>query len=181
MKPGELVTAIELPNEDFSANYTYLKLRDRLSYAFALVSVAVALKIENGVIATARVALGGVAHKPWRRPEAEALLQGKPASLEHFAAAANALLEGAAGQGDNDFKIAVGASSVIVRALLPGGRGHPAVADRQAHRSRSSLSWTDPADESSSASATPRIDGGAKVTGKAPDTRPSTRHGRDSF
>ncbi len=88
LQPGELVTAIDLPAEDFARNYTYLKLRDRLSYAFALVSVAVALRMEDGVIAEARIALGGVAHKPWRRPEAEALLRGKPPSHAAFLAAA---------------------------------------------------------------------------------------------
>ena len=66
LKPGELVTGIDLPAEDFTQKYTYLKLRDRLSYAFALVSIAVAMRVEDGTISEARVALGGVAHKPWR-------------------------------------------------------------------------------------------------------------------
>ena len=122
--PGELVTAIDLPAEDFSANYTYLKLRDRLSYAFALVSVAVVMRIENGVIATARIALGGVAHKPWRKPEAEALLTGKPASNDTFLAAAGALLEGAVGQGGNTFKIEL-ARKAIVRALRQAAEATP--------------------------------------------------------
>jgi xanthine dehydrogenase YagS FAD-binding subunit len=71
LRAGELITAVELPASDFSENYTYLKVRDRLSYAFALVSVAAALRIEDGAIAEARLALGGVAHKPWRDREAE--------------------------------------------------------------------------------------------------------------
>ena len=124
LKTGELVTSIDLPKDDFSANYTYLKLRDRLSYAFALVSVAVALKIEGNVIADARVALGGVAHKPWRKPDAEALLRGKPASREAFASFADALLEGATGQGHNDFKIKL-AHRTIIRALDQAAAGTP--------------------------------------------------------
>jgi xanthine dehydrogenase YagS FAD-binding subunit len=86
LEPGDLVTAIELPAEDFSRNYTYLKLRDRLSYAFALVSVAVAMRLEDGVISQARVALGGVAHKPWRRPESESTLAGQLPSQAAFRA-----------------------------------------------------------------------------------------------
>ena len=124
LRPGELVTAIDLPDEDFSAHYTYLKLRDRLSYAFALVSVAAALRIEGGAIAEARIALGGVAHKPWRRKEAEALLRGKPPSAEGSQAAADALLEGAVGQGENDFKIGL-ARKAIARALRQAAEGTP--------------------------------------------------------
>ena len=124
LRPGELVTAIDLPDEDFSAHYTYLKLRDRLSYAFALVSVAAALRIEGGAIAEARIALGGVAHKPWRRKEAEALLRGKPPSPKGFQATADALLEGAVGQGENDFKIGL-ARKAIARALRQAAEGTP--------------------------------------------------------
>ncbi len=124
LQPGELVTAIDLPAEEFSTNYTYLKLRDRLSYAFALVSVAVALRLEDGVVAQARIALGGVAHKPWRKPEAEALLIGKPASQEAFLAAASELLQGAAGQGENDFKIDL-ARKAIVRGLRQAAEATP--------------------------------------------------------
>ncbi len=124
LKPGELVTAIDLPAEDFSTHYTYLKLRDRLSYAFALVSVAVALRIENGLIVAARIALGGVAHKPWRKPEAEAMLCGRPASQAAFLAAAAELLQGAVGQGENDFKIGL-ARKAIVRALRQAAAATP--------------------------------------------------------
>lgn len=117
LQPGELVTAIDLPAEDFSEHYTYLKLRDRLSYAFALVSVAAALRFDgDGRIEVARVALGGVAHKPWRVPEAEALLTGATPSDAIFAKAADRLLAGASGQGGNDFKIELGRRA-IVRAL----------------------------------------------------------------
>ena len=124
LQPGELVTAIDLPADGFAANYTYLKLRDRLSYAFALVSVAAALRIEGGAVTEARIALGGVAHKPWRRPEAEALLVGREPSHEAFLATANALLKGAVGQGDNSFKIDL-ARKAIVRALRQAAAATP--------------------------------------------------------
>ena len=81
----EIITAIELPAQGFAANHSYLKIRDRLSYAFALVSVAAALELDGGTIKEARLALGGVAHKPWRNPEAEAALRGQPADREAFA------------------------------------------------------------------------------------------------
>src|SRR5262249_22797715 len=95
MKPGEIVTAIELPAKGFAANWSYLKIRDRLSYAFALVSVAAALELDGGRIKEARVALGGVAHKPWRVAEAEAALRGQAADATAFAKAADPLLQGA--------------------------------------------------------------------------------------
>ena len=124
LRAGELVTAIDLPAEGFASNYTYLKLRDRLSYAFALVSVAVAMKMEDGEIAEARVALGGVAHKPWRVPEAEQLLRGERPGEDAFRAVAEALLKGAVGQGENDFKIGL-ARRAIVRALAQAAAGTP--------------------------------------------------------
>lgn len=125
LAPGELVTAIDLPAEGFADHYTYLKLRDRLSYAFALVSVAVGLTLDDdGVIRVARVALGGVAHKPWRSSEAEALLQGARPAEGVFRAAAEALLTGAVGQGGNDFKIEL-ARRAIVRALKQAADGTP--------------------------------------------------------
>ena len=124
LKPGELVTAIDLPGDDFSQNYTYLKLRDRLSYAFALVSVAVAMRIEGGRIADVRIALGGVAHKPWRRAEAEDALRNTAPSEGSFDTAAQALLAGAVGQGGNSFKIGL-AHKAIVRALGQAVAGTP--------------------------------------------------------
>ncbi len=124
LKPGELVTAIDLPAELFSTHYSYLKLRDRLSYAFALVSVAVAMRLEGGAIAEARVALGGVAHKPWRVPAAESLLKGEAPGQNAFLAAAHAITEGAIGQGDNDFKIPL-VRKAIVRALAQAAAGTP--------------------------------------------------------
>ena len=124
LQPGELVTSVDLPQGDFSGHYTYLKLRDRLSYAFALVSVAVALKVEDGKLADVRIALGGVAHKPWRVPAAEALLNGQAASPELFDQAAARILDGAVGQGTNDFKIEL-ARRAIARALAQAVAGKP--------------------------------------------------------
>jgi xanthine dehydrogenase YagS FAD-binding subunit len=123
--PAEMVTAIELPPGDFSAHYTYLKLRDRLSYAFALVSVAVVLAVdESGQVSAARIALGGVAHKPWRVPAAEALLRGAAPVPDLFRQVAERLIEGAVGQGGNDFKIAL-ARRAIARALRQAAEGRP--------------------------------------------------------
>jgi len=124
LRPGELITAVDLPNEMFNKHYTYLKIRDRLSYAFALVSVAAALHIENGRITDARLALGGVAHKPWRDNDAERLLIGKSPERQHFQAVADAILRDAKGQGDNDFKIPL-ARRAIVRALEQAANGTP--------------------------------------------------------
>jgi xanthine dehydrogenase YagS FAD-binding subunit len=124
LRQGELVTSIDLPAERFATNYSYLKLRDRLSYAFALVSVAAALRIEEGRIVEARVALGGVAHKPWRVPTAESVLHGEVPSQNAFLAAAHAITEGAVGHGDNDFKIGL-ARKAIVRALAQAAAGTP--------------------------------------------------------
>jgi xanthine dehydrogenase YagS FAD-binding subunit len=125
LQPGELVTAIDLPDEDFATNYTYLKLRDRLSYAFALVSVAVAIRLEeDGTIAEARVALGGVAHKPWRVPSAEALLRGRRPDDAALGEVAAAILEGAAGHGENDFKVEL-ARRAVIRALAQAAAGTP--------------------------------------------------------
>ncbi|TAE27544.1 MAG: xanthine dehydrogenase family protein subunit M [Cytophagales bacterium] len=117
LEPGELVTSIDLPAKGFPKHFTYVKLRDRSSYAFALVSVAVGLEMDdNGTITEARIAMGGVAHKPWRKSEAEQLLIGKPATDETFRAAAESLLDGAVGFGHNTFKIELG-KRAIVRAL----------------------------------------------------------------
>jgi xanthine dehydrogenase YagS FAD-binding subunit len=124
LKQGELVTSIDLPAGDFSGHYTYLKLRDRLSYAFALVSVAVALKVEGGKMSDVRIALGGVAHKPWRVPAAEAMLNGQAASPDLFHQAAARILDGAVGQGTNDFKIEL-ARRGGARARAPAGAGRP--------------------------------------------------------
>ncbi|GBD50387.1 FAD binding domain-containing protein [Methylopila sp. Yamaguchi] len=123
---GEMVVAVELPAPRFGRNHTYLKLRDRLSYAFALVSVAAALEMDGEGIAEARIALGGVAHKPWRVPDGEAVLKGKPATPDSFGAAADVILAGAKGYGGNDFKIEL-ARRAIVRALAQAAAGEPQV------------------------------------------------------
>jgi xanthine dehydrogenase YagS FAD-binding subunit len=120
----EMVTAIELPPRGFPTNYSYLKLRDRLSYAFALVSVAAALELDGDTIKEARLALGGVAHKPWRDRAAEETMRGKPADRATFKSGADVLLRDAKGYGHNDFKIEL-AGRTIVRALTQATRGTP--------------------------------------------------------
>ncbi|MCC6777171.1 MAG: xanthine dehydrogenase family protein subunit M [Hyphomicrobiales bacterium] len=124
LQPTEIVTAIELPAHGFADNYSYLKIRDRLSYAFALVSVAAALELDNGCIVEARLALGGVAHKPWRDVAAEAALRGKTASQESFAEAAALVLRDARGFAHNAFKVEL-ARRAIVRTLTQAARGTP--------------------------------------------------------
>lgn len=116
LRPGELILAVEVPDKPFSARSRYLKVRDRASYAFALVSVAVALHLDGGRVREARIVLGGVGTKPWRCHEAEAALTGKPADEVRFKAAAAAALRGAKPQGDNGFKIEL-AKRALVRAL----------------------------------------------------------------
>ena len=124
LDPGEIITAVELPPQGFAKNYTYLKIRDRLSYAFALVSVAVGLELDGDTIREGRFALGGVAHKPWRDPQAEATLRGQPANATTFARAADVLLRDAKGYEHNAFKIPL-ARRCIVRALTQAARGTP--------------------------------------------------------
>lgn len=124
LNADELVTEIELPPRGFAANYTYLKIRDRLSYAFALVSVAVGLELDCGTVKEARLALGGVAHKPWRNHDAEAVLIGRPANEGTFNEAADLVLREASGFEHNSFKIEL-ARRTIVRALSQAARGAP--------------------------------------------------------
>jgi xanthine dehydrogenase YagS FAD-binding subunit len=126
LKPDEIITAIELPARGFAANYSYLKIRDRLSYAFALVSVAAALELESGRIKEARLALGGVAHKPWRDLEAEAALRNQAADSNAFAKAAQILLREAKGFSHNAFKIDL-ARRAIVRTLTQAANGTPQI------------------------------------------------------
>ncbi|RYD21565.1 MAG: xanthine dehydrogenase family protein subunit M [Verrucomicrobiaceae bacterium] len=113
---GELITGIELPPPAFKKHVYYLKVRDRTSYAFALVSVAAALRIEDGIIEEARLAMGGVAHKPWRLTAAEERLKGKSFSLQLCEKAAEAAMEEAAPLEHNVYKVPLG-KSAIVRAL----------------------------------------------------------------
>jgi len=118
----ELITAIELPPEGFAAHSHYLKVRDRASYAFALVSVAAALTLDGPTIIAARLALGGVAHKPWRNPEVEAQLIGQLVSHETFTAAADALVKHAQPLVGNGFKVRL-ARRAVVRALEQAATG----------------------------------------------------------
>jgi xanthine dehydrogenase YagS FAD-binding subunit len=105
LQPGELITVIELPPLPFAAHSTYRKVRDRSSYAFALVSVAAAINVQDGMIRDVRLALGGVAHKPWRAWKAEAALRGKPATEASFRQAAEVEMEEAAPLAHNGFKV----------------------------------------------------------------------------
>ncbi len=105
LQSGELITAVELPAMPVGARSTYRKVRDRASYAFALVSVAAVLEVEEGTVKEVRLALGGVAHKPWRARQAEAALRGGPLTAEAFRAAAEAELAAAAPLHDNGFKV----------------------------------------------------------------------------
>jgi xanthine dehydrogenase YagS FAD-binding subunit len=120
----EIITAVELPPQGFAKNYSYLKIRDRLSYAFALVSIAVGLDMEGDTIRDARLVLGGIAHKPWRDREAEGELNGAQPTRDNFLRAANIVLRDARGFGHNDFKIEL-ARRGIVRALTQAARGTP--------------------------------------------------------
>src|SRR5688572_24348502 len=109
---GELIVSIEIPLNNFTKNVHYLKVRDRTSYAFALVSVAVALDIDNDVIKDARLAMGGVAHKPWRLAETEQFLKGKNVSEDVFREAGELSVRNAKGYGHNNFKLKLSANSV---------------------------------------------------------------------
>lgn len=115
LQKGEIITGVTIPKNTFNKNY-YLKIRDRASYAFALVSVAVALDVTGDIIKTARLAMGGVAHKPWRLTEAEKYLIGKTPSIEHFIRASELAMKGAKGYGQNNFKLKM-VPIAIVEAL----------------------------------------------------------------
>ena len=116
LQPGELITAVKLPAVDWANKSYYLKVRDRNSYAFALVSVAAALDIQDDTIQDARIAMGGVAHKPWRAMTAEEVLRGKPANEDTFRQAAETALAGAKTYEHNAFKVELG-KRAIFRAL----------------------------------------------------------------
>lgn len=126
LEPGELILAVRLPAAaaGFRQTARYLKIRERTSFAFALVSAAAALRLEAGLIVEARLALGAVAAKPWRSAEAEALLIGLPPGAELFARAAAVALEGAAASGDNAYKIEL-ARRTAARALSMAAAGTP--------------------------------------------------------
>jgi len=123
LKPDELITAIHLPPLAFARNSRYRKVRDRASYAFALVSVAAALETEHGTIKNVRLALGGVAHKPWRAYAAEKAMAGAKATVETFRRAAEEELADARGRGHNDFKIELAKRTIVsvFRELVEAG------------------------------------------------------------
>ncbi|MGH7078259.1 MAG: FAD binding domain-containing protein [Acetobacteraceae bacterium] len=110
---GELILGVELPALSFASRSRYRKVRDRASYAFALVSVAVALDLEGGSVRDVRIALGGVAHKPWRATEAEKVLRGEAATRENFRRAAEAELAVAQPLGGNAFKIPMARNTIV--------------------------------------------------------------------
>lgn len=121
LERGELIVAIDLPKSNFANNYYYLKVRDRASYAFALVAVAAAFEMDGDRISQARIVMGSVAHKPWRSQEAEAALSGRPASEENFRRASEAALAGAKPLAHNAYKVELG-KRAIVRALMRAAR-----------------------------------------------------------
>ena len=117
LEPGELIVALTIPTAAHARHSTYLKVRERSSYAYALASAAVGLDVQAGTIRSARVALGGVGTKPWRSPEAEKVLTGAPATETTFRAAAVAALRGAQPRAENRFKVEL-AQNTLVQALL---------------------------------------------------------------
>jgi xanthine dehydrogenase YagS FAD-binding subunit len=123
LEHGELIVAIELPRNNFADKSYYLKVRDRASYAFALVAVAAALETNGNNIQQARVVLGGVAHKPWRSAEADRVLLGKPATEETFRAAAEAALQDAKPLEHNGYKVELGkrAIALALQRAMTGG------------------------------------------------------------
>jgi len=122
LQAGELITAIEIPNNNFAGKSYYLKIRDRASYAFALLSVAAALETDGDTIIQANIALGGVAHKPWRALEAEKFLAGKTASEANFKKAAEIEMHGAKPLEQNKFKLEM-CSLAITHAMLKAVKG----------------------------------------------------------
>ena len=113
LEPGELITAVDIPNGPFTRHVHYQKVRERASYAFALLSVAAALDIENNTIKAARLAMGGVAHKPWRLTAAEQALVGKPATEETFRQAAAVAMQGARAFKHNAYKLKLGPNAIV--------------------------------------------------------------------
>jgi xanthine dehydrogenase YagS FAD-binding subunit len=124
LQRDEIILSIDLPSKGFADHHAYLKVRDRRSYTFALVSVAAALEMSGDTITEARLALGGVAHKPWRDKETESLLNGKTATTDNFQIVAEAMMRDARGFGHNTFKIDL-AKRAIVRALKHAAQVEP--------------------------------------------------------
>ncbi len=121
LSEDEMITSIDLPAKGFADNFAYIKNRDRASYSFALVSIAVCLEMNGNKIKEARIVLGGVAHKPWRNKEAEALLHGKKATRENFQMVADAMVREAKGYEYNEFKIELARRSVV-RGLMQAAK-----------------------------------------------------------
>jgi xanthine dehydrogenase YagS FAD-binding subunit len=122
LEHAELITGVDLPSLGFSVRSKYRKVRERASYAFALVSVAAALEVRDGLVRDARIALGGVAHRPWRARKAEDALRGRPAIEESFRTAAEAELAAAVPLRDNAYKVPL-AANVMTRTLLDLSEG----------------------------------------------------------
>jgi xanthine dehydrogenase YagS FAD-binding subunit len=120
LEKNELITGLSIPASELT-HVHYLKVRDRASYAFALVSVAAGLQLDGKTIKQARMAMGGVAHKPWRLTAAEQALQGKEASIEVFQHAAELAMQGAKGYGDNDFKLKLAPNSIVEALRIASG------------------------------------------------------------
>jgi xanthine dehydrogenase YagS FAD-binding subunit len=121
LRPGELITEVVVPRLDWARRSTYVKVRDRQSYEFAICSAAVALDIRDSRVADARVAVGGVATKPWRLESVEAALRGAPVTPEAFEDAASVAAEGARPLSGNAFKVSL-LKRTVVRALIEGSR-----------------------------------------------------------
>jgi xanthine dehydrogenase YagS FAD-binding subunit len=122
LRPGELITEVVVPRLDWASRSTYVKVRDRASYEFALCSAAVALDIQDSRVVDARVAVGGVATVPWRLTAVEEALRGAPATVESFEAAASVAADGAKPLSGNGFKVSL-LKRTVVRALIEGSRG----------------------------------------------------------
>lgn len=122
LQRGELIMAVDIPFNKLADHTYYLKVRDRASYAFALVSVGAALEISGGNIRDARLAMGGAAHKPWRLTEAEAVLKGQPATENTFHKAAEAAMKGARSFGGNDFKLTLAPNTIVEALKTASGR-----------------------------------------------------------
>jgi xanthine dehydrogenase YagS FAD-binding subunit len=121
LEPGELITSIDIPKNNFASNSYYLKVADRASHAFALISVAAALELNGNVIKQARIAMGGVAPKPWRAFESEKLLIGKAPTDENFRAAADAAMKNATPLEHNGFKVELGNRSIVLALKRAAG------------------------------------------------------------
>ncbi|TWV98966.1 FAD binding domain-containing protein [Chitinophaga pinensis] len=124
LQRGELITAVDIPFNEVAGHAHYLKVRDRASYAFALVSVGAALSLKDNNISDVRLAMGGVAHKPWRLKEAEAFLKGKKATVDNFQEAARIVMGPAKSQGSNEFKLTLAPNTIVEALKLAAANGN---------------------------------------------------------